>query len=640
MGPLKWWTLARESRGEPGPAGRLPAPGSSPSARDGNRCYREPVPAIPTRPPLRPTPLVLGLWLAAFASACSTSHAAQAAEKAPHGAASPAGDTRLSVLKALKTELARSQEKLRLPEEPGPYFIRYLVRDYHEIDLAARFGALIEDSQQTARHAAVEVRVGDYKFDNTADDGAEHGFDMDDFDRYDPPIVAPLGGDLEAIRGALWLQTDAQYKRALSSLHKKRGKRVTEVVEDETLPSFSKEPPTRQIDPRLVPTLNRAAWATRLESASQRFKRDPKIFDATVKLNVSHQVRTVVTTEGTELVNERLIYGLHLSATTRADDGLLISHGKSFYGARESELPDEAALLLATGALVEEVAALRRAPMLDPYNGPAILLPEAAGVFFHEALGHRLEGERQNSNSEGATFKGQVGKPILPTFISVFDDPTLGKVGPVSLNGHYDFDDEGVASRPVTLVEDGILRDYLKSRTPVKDSLHANGHGRAEGTADPIGRMANTLVRSKKQLPYPALKQLLLEEIKRQGKDFGLIIADITGGQTNTTTYDFQAFKGMPRIVYRVDAATGKETLVRGVEFVGTPIGSLNRIVAAGNEAGVFNGYCGAESGFVPVSTVAPALLISEIELQRSRRALERPPILPPPWAVPEAKQR
>jgi len=124
----------------------------------------------------------------------------------------------------------------------------------------------------------------------------------------------------------------------------------------------------------------------------------------------------------------------------------------------------------------------------------------------------------------------------------------------------------------------------------------------------------------------------LLAEIRRQKKAFGLIIADISGGQTNTTTYDFQAFKGMPRIVYRVDGKTGEETLVRGVEFVGTPIGSLNRIEAASDQTAVFNGYCGAESGYVPVSTAAPALLISEIELQRTRRALERPPLLPAPW--------
>jgi TldD protein len=541
-------------------------------------------------------------------------------------------DHRLVVLGALKDEMARSKQKLRLPGEDGPYFIRYLVREYDDYDMGARFGALFEDSYQHVRQGAVEVRVGSYQFDNTADDSAEKTFDLDDFERYEPPMYAPVDDDIDALRATMWLQTDARYKQALASLHKKRGARVTKMVEDEKMPSFSREKASRGIDPAITLKLDRAAWNERLRRVSARFKAFPEIFDSQVKMSVDHQTRYMVTSEGTELVNERLIYSIQMIASARAQDGLLINHFKSFYGASEAELPDNDELARTAVQLADEVKRLRQAPMLDPFNGPAILLPEAAGVFFHEALGHRLEGERQNDNKEGATFKGQVGKPILPTFISVLDDPTLAKVGNLSLNGHYGFDDEGVASRPVTLIDHGILRNYLKSRTPVKGSLESNGHGRSEGTLDPIGRMASTIVRSDKMVPYAKLKEMLLEEVRRQKKAFGLIISDISGGQTNTTTYDFQAFKGMPRIVYRVDAKTGEETLVRGIEFVGTPIGSLNRIVATSDQTAVFNGFCGAESGYVPVSTVAPAVLISEMELQRTRRALERPPILPAPW--------
>ena len=579
------------------------------------RASAAPAPA-PAQPPAAPAP----------APPAAAPAAAQAA------AVAGGGDRRLVVLDALKQELGRSREKLKLTGEDPPYFVRYLLREYDDYDMAARFGAVLEDSYQNVRQANVEVRVGDYKFDNTADDSTEKMFDLDDLDRYDPPVVAPLDNDIEALRATMWLQTDAQYKKALSLLHKKRGNRVTKMVEDESLGSFSKEKAEKAIDKPVVVKLDRAAWGERLRRVSVVFKSYADIFDSQIKLAVSHQTRYVVTTEGTELVTERLIYGVHLAAAGRAPDGLLVSHFRSFYGAAEGEMPNEAALVQAAHALAKDIGRLRQAPMLDPFNGPAILLPEAAGVFFHEALGHRLEGERQNDNKEGATFKGQVGKAILPGFITVLDDPTQAKIGAISLNGFYRFDDEGVAARPVAMVERGILRNYLKSRTPVKASPQSNGHGRAEGTLDPIGRMGNTIVRSDKRVPYSKLKEMLLAEVRRQKKDFGLIIADISGGQTNTTTYDFQAFKGMPRIVYRVDAKTGTETLVRGVEFVGTPIGSLNRIVAASDTAGVFNGFCGAESGLVPVSTVAPAVLISEIELQRTRRAMERPPILPAPW--------
>jgi TldD protein len=283
--------------------------------------------------------------------------------------------------------------------------------------------------------------------------------------------------------------------------------------------------------------------------------------------------------------------------------------------------------------LADELRALKTAPVVDPYTGPALLMEEAAGVFFHETVGHRLEGERQNDEKEGRTFKGQVGKTVLPEFISVIDDPTVKKAGGMSLNGYYQLDDEGISARPVTLIYKGVLRDYIKSRTPITGSMHSNGHGRAEGVAQPMGRMGNLFVRSTKQVPVEKLKQMLLDEVRRQGKPYGLIIRDITGGSTNTSNFGYQAFKGMPRLVYRVDAKTGAETLVRGVEMVGTPLTTVSRIVATSDTEGVFNGYCGAESGFVPVSTVAPAVLMSEIELQRSQRALERQPILPAPWA-------
>jgi predicted Zn-dependent protease len=532
----------------------------------------------------------------------------------------------------MKDELTRSKKRLKLPGEDGPYFIRYLVREYDDYDLQARFGAMVEDSYQRVRQGAVEVRVGGYQFDNTADDSAERAFDMDDFERYEPPALVPIDNSIDALRASLWLLTDARYKQALAILHKKRGTRVTKMVEDASVPSFSIEKPASANDAPIPVTFQRDVWADKLRAITALFKQHSEIFDAQMKMGVTHQTRYMVTSEGTELINERLIYSIHMTASSRAEDGLLINHFKSFYGASQAEMPDQPTLERTAMQLIDEIKRLRKAPMLDPFNGPAILLPEAAGVFFHEALGHRLEGERQNDNKEGATFKGQLGKTVLPTFLSIIDDPTIRKVGDVSLNGAYSFDDEGVPSRPVTLIDRGVLRNYLKSRTPVKGSIPSNGHGRAEGTLDPIGRMANTIVRSDYQVPYAKLKEMLLVEIRRQKKAFGLIISDISGGQTNTTTYDFQAFKGMPRIVYRVDGVTGEETLVRGVEFVGTPIGSLNRIVATSDQSAVFNGFCGAESGYVPVSTLAPALLISEIELQRTRRALERPPILPAPW--------
>jgi predicted Zn-dependent protease len=285
--------------------------------------------------------------------------------------------------------------------------------------------------------------------------------------------------------------------------------------------------------------------------------------------------------------------------------------------------------------MVTELLALRDAPVLDPYTGPALLAPEAAGVLFHEAVGHRLEGERQNDDKDGHTFKGQVGKPILPFFLTILDDPTARGLNDVSLSGYYRFDDQGVPGQRAVLVEKGVLKSFLLSRAPVSGFAHSNGHGRSAPGREPVARMSNLIVESSKKLPADKLKEALIAEAKRQEKPFGLLIRDVTGGNTDTSGYAYQAFKGQPRLVYKVDAKTGAETLVRGVEIVGTPLLSINKIIATGDDPRVFNGYCGAESGFVPVSTVAPTVLVTEIELQRTRKDSGRPPVLPSPWAAP-----
>jgi predicted Zn-dependent protease len=312
---------------------------------------------------------------------------------------------------------------------------------------------------------------------------------------------------------------------------------------------------------------------------------------------------------------------------------MLLDQGQTLYGRTLAELPDERGLAGMVDEAVGHLAALARAPVADPYTGPAILEPEATGVFFHETVGHRLEGERQKDENEGRTFKGQVGQAILPAFLSLRDDPTLRTSAGLSLNGYYPYDDEGVASRNTILVEKGVLRTYLTGRTPVEDAPKSNGHGRAQGTQRPVARMGNLIIEAADAVPRATLKRMLLDETRKAGKPYGLIIRDITGGSTNTSNYGYQAFKGSPRMVYRVDATTGAETLVRGVEMVGTPLTAVNKIIAASQETGVFNGFCGAESGYVPVSTVAPATLFREIELQRTQRQKERTPLLPAPWA-------
>jgi len=530
-------------------------------------------------------------------------------------------------------ELQRAHQSLQLRGHEAPYFISYAVRGIDTQEVGAKYGALFIDRVRHDKRLQVDVRVGSYQFDNT---GPAELFDLDGDSGYSAGREAPLDDDPVALRNALWLLTDETYKKSLSAYLKKKGKEVYRPDDPDAPPSFSREEPHVSIDPVAPHPFDHALWERESRQQTERLSAHPELFDSQLRVSMDHEEREFASSEGTRLVTEHVIYSLHVQAWARAPDGMLLENSRDFYGAREGELPRGAELSGRIDEMVGELLALRKAPVLDPYTGPALLEPEAAGVLFHEAVGHRLEGERQNDDKDGRTFKGQIGKPVLPFFLTILDDPTRHALGPVSLNGYYRFDDQGVPGQRTTLVDKGILKTFLLSRAPVSGAPpRSNGHGRSSPGRDPVARMSNLIVESTKTLSWPKLKEALIAEARRQDKPFGLVIRDVTGGNTDTSSYAYQAFKGQPRLVYKVDAKTGEETLVRGVEIVGTPLSSINKIIATGDERRVFNGYCGAESGYVPVSTVAPTVLVSEIELQRTRKDTGRPPVLPSPWAHP-----
>jgi predicted Zn-dependent protease len=552
---------------------------------------------------------------------------------APAQPATPApakGDARSATLEAMQEELKRSMERLKLEGHEAPYFLSYQVKDYQSTEILGRYGAIFDDNTRHDRKLAVDLRVGSYDFDSSGPEDMA-SFLGQEGQTYYAAKDAPLDGSNAALRNAFWLVTDEKYKESITAYLKKKGRGVYH-EDPERGASFTREPPQRHVDPQLPFPFDADRWRAEAKAVSALFKPHKEIFDSAMKVTAEKQIRWFASSEGASIITEQTLYGVHVQAATRATDGQLLENSRDYYGATEVEMPSPERLRKDTAKLIEELIALRKAPVIDPYTGPAILAPEATGVLFHEAVGHRLEGERQDDDKEGRTFKGQIGRAVLPPFLSIVDDPTLRAFQKTTLNGFYRYDDQGVGAQRTVLIENGVLKTYLLSRKPVKPFARSNGHGRSQGVQPPIARMANLVVQSKKGVTPAELKKLLMAEARRQGKPYGLIIQDITGGNTNTMSYGYQAFKGTPRLVYRVDAKTGKEELVRGVELVGTPLTSINKISATSNEVRIFNGFCGAESGFVPVSTVAPGALITEIELQRTAKANERSPIIPSPW--------
>jgi predicted Zn-dependent protease len=374
--------------------------------------------------------------------------------------------------------------------------------------------------------------------------------------------------------------------------------------------------------------VDRAAWGERVAALSKIFREYPDVTQNMVMLTVQNETDYFASSEGSRVVTPHLAARLVVFAVSRADDGMDLFRAQTFEAETVKGLPGQAELEVAIHELGKSLEALRKAPVTTPFDGPVILSGRAAAVFFHEVLGHRLEGQRQRGDEEGQTFTKEVGKDVLPTFLSVADDPTVTTFGKTWLSGSYEYDDEGQKAQRVSLIDDGVLKTFLMSRLPIANFDDSNGHGRAQTGRMPTGRQGNLIVTSTKTVPETELRKELIEEAKKQDKPYGLYFEDISSGFAVTTRSSPQAFSVVPLVVWRVYVDGRPDELVRGVSIVGTPLAAMKRIMATGDKSEVFNGECGAESGTVPVSAVAPAMLLSEMETQKQTQGTARPPIL------------
>jgi predicted Zn-dependent protease len=506
-----------------------------------------------------------------------------------------------------------------------PYFLSYSVSDASFVSIRAQYGALADSSQGRARVADVQVRVGDSKLDNTH--GTHRGSAV-------KSMQLPLGDDREALERTLWLATNNGYGNALESYLRVKTEAQVRAKEEDTSPDFSQQAPQTHIGAMAPPVaIDRAAWERRVRELSRIFRDYPDVYQNMVMLTVQNETDYFASSEGSQIVTPHLQARLVAIAVTRADDGMDLFREQTFEAETVDGLPAQSDLEAAVRDLGKSLEALRKAPVTEPFDGPAILSGRAAAVFFHEVLGHRLEGQRQRGDEEGQTFTKDVGKPILPEFLSVVDDPTLTTFGNTWLSGNYEYDDEGQKAERVDLIRDGVLKNFLMSRLPIASFSSSNGHGRAETGHVPTGRQGNLIVTSAKSVSESELRKELIEEAKKQGKPYGLYFEDISSGFAVTERASPQAFQVIPLVVWRVYVDGRSDELVRGVSIVGTPLAAMKSIIATGDKSEVFNGECGAESGTIPVSAVAPAMLLSAIETQRQPQGTARPPILPIPSA-------
>lgn len=537
------------------------------------------------------------------------------------------------IQRALEDESKRAMDLLTRKGSPAPYFLSYEVNEVKSAEVTASLGALQYSNADKQRILDIEVRVGNYDFDNTHQIRGQRGGGGTQGGT--GSVLMPLDDDVDALKSVIWLETDRRYKSAVERMINVQANRAVRVEEEDASGDLSREKAEKSTVGLRDAAIDLTNWEKRVKTYSAMFKSMgfPELLDGQAGITVSVTNQYFVNSEGTSVRHGTILYRLYLMGNTKADDGMNFQRFESFDTHSLEGFPSDETVRKTIEKIVKDLKALRVAPVVEPYTGPAILSGRASGVFFHEIFGHRIEGQRNKNESEGQTFAKQVNKQILPTFISVIDDPTTEKVGSIDLNGYYTYDDEGVKARPVTVVENGVLKNFLLSRSPVAGFEESNGHGRKQPGYKAVGRQGNLMVKAANTVPIEKLREMLIEEAKKQGKQFGLLFDDISGGFTQTRSDSPQSFQVTPIMVYRVYVDGRPDELVRGADLIGTPLTSFSKIVAASDKVEIFNGFCGAESGYVPVSAISPAILTTQIEVQKKAKSSERMPILPAPDA-------
>ena len=535
-----------------------------------------------------------------------------------------------SVLTAMQQELDRSLQNLKKTPTP-PYFLSYQLTDNRAIEISASFGALTGSSDRTTRYLDLDLRVGDYALDNTHPLRESGGFgDMSEqFERQ----RIPLDDNPDALRVALWHETERKYRNATQRLQQVKANVEVKVAPEDRSGDFSREKAETYFETIAPFSFDTSTWEQKMRKVTTPFADHKEIIENSAEVIAEIETRRYVNSDGSRVRISSPFYRLIISATAKADDGMELPLHQTYMSFRPQGFPSDEAILRDVNHMVEILLDLVKAPLAEPYTGPAILSGRASAVFFHEIFGHRVEGQRQKNEDEAQTFKKKINQPVLPEFLSVYSDPSLKTYAGTELVGYYPYDDEGVKAGRVTVVDKGVLKTFLMSRAPIEGVAQSNGHGRRQQGYKVVARQSNLVVESSKQVSRAELKKLLIEQIRAANKPYGLFFDDIEGGFTFTQRIIPNAFNVRPTVVYRI-YPDGKEELVRGVDLIGTPLIAFSKISAADDQIAVFNGVCGAESGWVPVSASSPGLLVSQIEVQRKEKSQDRAPILPPPPAI------
>lgn len=562
--------------------------------------------------------------------------------------------------RAMRDELARSKEKLRLAQLERPYFVAYRVHEAQGLHVSASCGSLLGSSESHARTLSVELRVGDYAFDNTnffAASGFWIGFSRSWFGLGQ----LPLDDNYIEIRRQIWLATDAAYKQALEDLAGKRAA-LKNKTRTENLADFSEEDPTQTTDENPAVQLKRSDAEALVRDLSKLLSEMPNIYASTVSFGVSNGRTRYVNSEGSSYTDSRPLIALTANASTQATDGMPLGDSVEFYAMSFDSFPARDQLATQIQGMGVRLESLRKAPLLGRYNGPVLFEGRAAAELFSKEFAPALVAQRKpvsgNPEMEAvferfsqqgeSPFADKIGARVLPDFLSVVDNPTILQYGKNRLLGSYKVDDDGVRARETHLVENGILKTFLTTRTPVEGATHSTGNRRGAGAAP-----SNLFVEVRKGPSESELREQLVALVKKRGLEYGIVVRKI-GGEPGATMEEqamavFKAMTGQAAggksilVAYKI-YLDGREEFIRGAHLSGIRAESFKEIVAASKAATVYNTIqlplrssamisSLAEEGMsMPiVSYVVPSLLFDDLTLTKPSGEMPKPPFSKPP---------
>ena len=578
-------------------------------------------------------------------------------------------------LQSMRDEMARSKARLELQipnsdQAVRPFYIEYRLLDVDIREIHAEFGDLLSSTRTRNRFMDVEARMGSYKLDssNFVSDDAFRGF-------IGPTGEVGIDRDYDSLRQDLWIATDQAFKQAVDTYSRKKGY-LSSLARQSDIDDFSKTEPVKLVEPLATPDWTNRNWEQEARDTSAVMRAFSQIHESRVSYYLVYATEYLLTSEGTEIRQNRSYAAIEAGMSAVADDGVPVNHYYATYAVRPADLPDVDTVRKGLNVAGTELMALRAAPPAQDYTGPVLFEARAAASLLAQVLGPAINGARppisfspvleQMLTGLGgkSDWVGRIGARVLPPTVTVVDDPGAKEFKGAPLIGAYPVDEEGVRGQKVTLVVNGVLKGELMSRRPGPDFDQSNGHGRAAFLADPKPTMGNLIFSSTETLSSDDLRKKFLNQCRAEKQSerekYCLVVREMDNPALSLLHRDdfselLASFGGgagtgdrLPLVVYRVYPDSGREEMVRGARIIGLNTRALRNIAAIGNDNVVFNymqsqqdgfsstalsafGSAQLSSGGVPASVVAPSLLFDEVEVRGERAEAKRLALLPAP---------